>query len=95
MSRPVAGERAVEVRIFGLVQGVFYRARCVEQAMRFGVTGWVANEPDGSVSGYFEGSPNAVDALIGWCRSGPPRARVDHVQVIDSTPHGAKGFHAR
>ncbi len=91
----MAGARAVEVRITGRVQGVFYRARCAEQAMRFGVSGWVSNEPDGSVSGYFEGSPDAVAALIGWCRSGPPRAVVDDVQVVATTPHGARGFDAR
>lgn len=91
----MAGARAVEVRITGRVQGVFFRARCVEQAMRFGVSGWVANEPDGSVSGFFEGSTDAVDALLGWCHSGPPRAQVEQVQVTPSTPHGAKGFHAR
>jgi acylphosphatase len=83
---------AVRVRVTGLVQGVFFRARCAEQAERLGVAGWVVNEYDGSVSGHFEGRPDAVDALVDWCRSGPPQARVDGVETAPETPRGTRGF---
>lgn len=87
--------RAVDVTITGRVQGVFFRARTQEQAARLGVAGWVANEPDGTVAGHFEGAPAAVDALVEWCRSGPERARVDDVRVSEATPDGAAGFDVR
>jgi acylphosphatase len=49
--------------------------------LELGVNGWVRNLPDGSVEGLFEGEDSAVNALVEWCRSGPPAARVDHLDV--------------
>lgn len=79
----------------GRVQGVFFRATCADEAERLGVSGWVANEPDGTVAGHFEGPAGAVEALVAWCRSGPPRARVDGVDVREAQPTGSTGFAAR
>lgn len=84
--------RAVDVTVTGLVQGVFFRAEAHQQANRVGVAGWVRNEPDGSVAGHFEGDPEAVEAMVAWCRVGPRRARVDRVDVREAEPTGARGF---
>lgn len=86
---------AVDVRVTGLVQGVFYRATCAEQAGELGVTGWVGNEPDGSVRGHFEGVPDAVTALLAWCRTGPPHAVVADLDVVPAEPAGLAGFEVR
>jgi acylphosphatase len=86
--------RAVDVSVTGLVQGVFFRARCADEAQRLGVHGWVRNEYDGSVRGHFEGAPEAVDALVAWCHEGSPRARVDHVEVAEAQPGGLRDFSA-
>ncbi len=67
--------------IEGLVQGVFFRASTVEAAQRHGVCGWVRNKPDGSVEAVLEGDEAAVNKVIGWCRTGPPAARVDDVKI--------------
>ena len=83
---------AVEVSVTGLVQGVFFRAEAQREADRLGVAGWVRNEPDGSVAAHFEGQPDAVEAMVAWCREGPRRARVEGVDVRDAEPTGAKGF---
>jgi acylphosphatase len=90
-----AADRAVDVRVTGRVQGVFFRARCAERAGQLGVAGWVSNEPDGSVAGHFEGSADAVDALVAWCRAGSPRADVEDVQVATAEPTGVAGFESR
>jgi acylphosphatase len=87
--------RAVDVVVTGRVQGVFFRASCAEQAERLGVTGWVANRPDGSVAGHFEGDPLAVKGLLDWCASGPPRAEVADVRVDEVTPEGHQHFEVR
>lgn len=84
--------RAVDVTVTGVVQGVFFRAGCAEEAARLGVRGWVRNERDGSVHGHFEGPADAVAALVDWCHAGTPRARVDRVDVRDGTPDGSPGF---
>jgi acylphosphatase len=84
--------KAVDVRIAGMVQGVSFRAYTRQQAEGLGVTGWVRNEPDGSVAGHFEGSDDAVDALVAWCRHGPAYAEVDEVEVTHAETTGASGF---
>jgi len=67
--------------IEGLVQGVYFRATTEETAHKHGVVGWVKNNPDGTVEAVAEGPEDSVLKLIAWCRSGPPRARVDAVNV--------------
>lgn len=83
---------ARDVVVRGVVQGVGFRYYCLREAERLGVRGWVRNEPDGSVAGHFEGTAEAVDALVAWCRSGPAYARVDAVDERPATTRGARSF---
>jgi acylphosphatase len=81
------------VVVHGFVQGVFFRDTCRREAAAAGVTGWVRNLPDGTVEAAFEGSPDAVERLVEWCRQGPPHAVVDRIDVYDEEPAGESGFH--
>ena len=83
------------VIVRGTVQGVFFRASCQQEAARVGIAGWVANRPDGSVEAVFEGTDEAVNHMVSWCRSGPPRASVDDVEVSEEEPRGESGFEVR
>ncbi|MGH8866364.1 MAG: acylphosphatase [Actinomycetes bacterium] len=83
------------VVVCGVVQGVFFRDTCRRMARERGVLGWVRNCPDGSVEAVFEGEPAAVDALVGWARTGPPEASVTGVDVTDERPEGLNGFVVR
>lgn len=87
-------EKAVDIQVTGRVQGVSFRYYTQQRARELGVTGWVRNEPDGTVAGHFEGPTDAVDALVAWCRQGPPAARVESVALTASDPTGARGFAA-
>ena len=87
--------KAVTVKVTGRVQGVSFRWYVMQQAERLGVTGWVRNEPDGSVAGHFEGDDDAVDAMVEWCRQGPSYAAVRHVAVTGASPTGADAFDIR
>ena len=80
------------VRVWGAVQGVFFRATCAREASGRGVAGWVRNLPDGSVEAVFEGEPDAVEAMTAWCRRGPDGARVDGVEAADEPSEGLEGF---
>jgi acylphosphatase len=71
----------VRVRVSGRVQGVFFRDACRERARAEMLGGWVRNTADGAVEAEFEGSAAAVDRLVAWCRTGPPRAKVDNVET--------------
>jgi len=86
---------AARVVVRGRVQGVFYRDSCRSQAEAAGVTGWVSNEPDGTVHAFVEGSPDAVERLVAWMREGPPHASVDGVDVEAAEPEGHRGFEVR
>lgn len=70
-----------EARVHGLVQGVFFRHFTRIAAQELGLTGSVANQPDGTVYVVAEGSRKNLDALLGWLHHGPDLARVDHVDV--------------
>jgi len=73
----------VNVRVAGQVQGVFFRATARDLAGRLGLTGWIANRPDGAVEAEFQGDPRAVDEAVAFCRQGPPGAYVSDVAVGD------------
>jgi len=66
----------VKVIVKGIVQGVNFRYYAQRQAAKFNITGWVKNLPDGSVAAVFEGDEQDVEAMIQWCRRGPPSAQV-------------------
>ena len=59
-------------------------------AHALGLRGFVRNLSDGSVEVVAEGAPGAIESLIAWCRTGPPYARVDHLDVADQPPTGAE-----
>jgi acylphosphatase len=82
------------VTISGRVQGVGFRYSTLERARSRAVAGWVRNNADGTVGAVFEGPPEAVEALIAWCRRGPSGARVDDVRVEMEAPSGECGFRA-
>ena len=83
------------IRIFGRVQGVFYRQWAINQARPLGVTGWIRNNPDGSVEARLFGEENAVGQMIDAMRSGPPQARVEDVMIEPVEPEEIAGFSVR
>ena len=86
------GLTRVHVVVTGRVQGVFFRDSCRDQARTERVGGWVRNRADGAVEAEFEGPPAAVERVVEWCRSGPPRARVDSVGVTEIPTIGDHRF---
>ncbi|WP_022836090.1 acylphosphatase [Salisaeta longa] len=69
----------IKAHITGRVQGVGFRHFTTTTARRLGVTGWVRNEPDGSVRLVAEGPADDLQALVEAVHEGPPAARVDDV----------------
>ena len=76
----------VHLKVTGRVQGVFFRASTVAQAQHLGLTGWVANAPDGSVELIAEGTRARLEELITWCRRGPSGAQVTNVEIRWEAP---------
>ena len=96
-SKPENGEKvAAHLLIRGRVQGVCFRMEAIAVADRHQVSGWVRNIPDGRVEVYLCGAPAEVEAVLAWCRQGPPAARVDAVEIDWQQPAEAiSGFSMR
>jgi len=85
----------VRVEVSGRVQGVFFRDECRREAARHSVTGWVRNTDHDTVEAELEGDDDAVEAMVAWCREGPPRARVTGLEVQQVSDTGEPGFQVR
>ena len=64
------------IYVSGMVQGVGYRTFVMRKAREMGVRGWVKNLEAGNVEAVFVGEKDDVLSLIGYCKKGPPFARV-------------------
>lgn len=73
--------KRVIIKIYGRVQGVFFRDSARKRAKKLGLVGWVRNEPDKGVMIVAEGGEENLKRLIDWCYNGPMLARVDKVEV--------------
>ncbi len=71
----------VHIRIYGQVQGVFFRFSAKEEADRLGLAGWVRNNVDGSVEAMVVGPKVKLVEFIKWCKKGPPQAAVENIEV--------------
>ena len=71
--------RTVRARITGRVQGVCYRAWARAEAEAIGVTGWVKNERDGSVTALIAGPKGKVSQMVEALWEGPGAAAVNYV----------------
>ena len=83
------------VFVTGTVQGVYYRASTRDAARERDVDGWVRNLDDGRVEAVFEGTRDAVEAMVEWCHDGSPAASVEDVAVEYEDPTGEDGFRIR
>lgn len=79
--------RRVKATIFGYVQGVSFRYYTIREARRLHLTGWVANQFDGTVKVVAEGPQESLQDLARFLLEGSPLARVDHVKAdwLDAT----------
>ncbi|MGD0330058.1 MAG: acylphosphatase [Nitrososphaeria archaeon] len=81
-------ETRVHIYISGSVQGVFFRGSIRNKAMELGVKGYARNLDDGRVYAVLEGEEASLRKLIEWCKTGPPGAEVEKVEVTSDTYSG-------
>ena len=74
-------EQHVNIKIFGLVQGVNFRYDSKRQADRLGLKGFVRNEPGGGVYLEVEGNSERVNDFLVWCQKGTFWSKIDKVEV--------------
>ena len=88
--------KRVNLKIYGRVQGVFFRDSCRREAQKLGLSGFARNEPDGTVQIIAEGEEKNLQELILWCKEGPEHAKVEKVEAEWQEPTGEfNGFAIR
>ena len=83
---------AIKARVYGKVQGVWFRKYTQMQADKLNIKGIVRNEPDGSVYVEAEGPVHEMNLFKEWLHTGSPLSRVDRVEIHKTEPRGYKDF---
>jgi acylphosphatase len=73
--------KRIEATVYGRVQGVSFRYYTQKEAILHNLTGWVANDSDGSVRVVAEGSEEVLKKMIDYLHIGSPAATVDKVSI--------------
>lgn len=91
-----ADVQRLKVLLEGRVQGVSMRFYTQQKASELGLTGYVRNLTDGRVEAVFEGPKPSLDAVLKWCQTGSPNARIDSIAMRYEEAEGRfSGFNVR
>lgn len=82
----------IKGKIYGRVQGVFFRKYAREKAQELNINGFVKNESDGTVYFEAEGEKENIERFKQWCSKGSPGAKVTKVETEDSVLKNYKNF---
>lgn len=80
------------IKVYGLVQGVFFRSTAKEQADKLKISGFAENKPDGSVYIEAEGEKQNLDRFVKWCNTGPSMSQVEKVIMTEGKLKEFSGF---
>lgn len=80
--------KCLVIKIQGIVQAVGFRYSAMEKARELNLTGFVKNEPDGSVYIEAEGEKEDLKKFLEWCYKGPKFSEVEKVEHKDKEPTG-------
>ncbi len=71
----------LQATVLGTVQGVRYRDFVQVSAGTLGLTGYVRNNPDGSVTVVAQGEPDVLKEFIEFLHEGSLQAKVEGLNV--------------
>jgi len=74
-----------KILVRGRVQGVGFRDATWRKAMELGILGSVRNLDDGRVEILASAKSELMEKFENWCRNGPPHAKVDQVEISESS----------
>lgn len=81
-------QKRIELKIYGEVQGVFFRDSTRSKARELKLVGYVRNKLDGTVEIVAEGEDAVLRELIKWCEEHPGYSNVEKVETIWAQPTG-------
>ena len=72
---------SVDYKVFGKVQGVFFRKYTQQEAVKLKLVGWVMNTEEGTVVGQIQGKEDAIKKMKDWLKTkGSPKSKIDKVE---------------
>ena len=80
------------IKVYGRVQGVFFRASTKTKADELRIHGFVRNERDETVYIEAEGEEEDLKEFIAWCEKGPKYAIVERCEVEEAAMKDLTGF---
>jgi acylphosphatase len=86
----------VQATVYGVVQGVGFRAWVQRNAAALALSGWVRNLPNGCVEALLQGERQAVEEMLALLKIGPSLSQVEAVKSVpveNAEPHS--GFSIR
>jgi acylphosphatase len=81
--------KAILARVYGRVQRVGYRRFILDTAQELGLSGYVKNERDGSVTIFTQGDEIILERFIEMMKSPPAPAYVKSIDIRDVKPRPA------
>lgn len=81
-------QKRIILKIYGRVQGVFFRDSSRRKAKELNLSGWARNELDGTVQIVAEGEEGELRELIKWCRNGLHHGKVEEMNIEWVNPTG-------
>lgn len=75
--------KAMRIKIFGRVQGVFFRHSAKQLANKLNIKGFAKNKSDGSVLIEAVGEEKHLKTFINWCKKGLELAYVEKIEVVE------------
>jgi len=82
-------QKQMTCTVSGRVQMVMYRDFTCRRARALGLTGWVKNNDDGTVTVVAEGEEDVLRELLSFLHSGSMLSRVDDVRSAWKEPSGS------
>lgn len=80
--------KGIKIRIYGQVQGVFFRAEAMKIALSLNIVGYAQNLDGGTVEVVAEGEEENLKKFIDWTKHGPELAKVEKIDIEWNEPSG-------
>lgn len=88
-------KKKAAIKVYGTVQGVFFRASTRDKAKELNISGFVENLDNGAVYIEAEGEEAQLNEFIEWCKLGPVSATVEDVEIEHRELSGFGTFQIR
>lgn len=85
-------KKALRLYITGNLQSLFFKQFIKENAVAYGVKGFLRVREDGRIEIFLEGESKAVDSMTALCKRGPKYANIRNVEEKEEKLQDFKEF---